>query len=187
METPVVTKPKDRMEDTKEFVSTALDSLTNEMVVEMAGKAVSAVEMVDDIMQPETISLLRKLPEVSKSLENTLNTVQTLEENGTLKTLTELGEMAATMKASMTNMMVVEMVEKAITGVELADDLLQQGGLELVQGMSTAFAKAREERAKADGPLGLMQIARSMKDPDVREGLSLMIAFLKALPSELNK
>lgn len=184
METPV--KEKSRLNDTQEFASVALDSLTNEMVTDLATKAISAVELIDDIMQPETISLLKKLPDVSKSLEGTLATVKVLEESGSLKTLGELAEMVSVMKASMTNAMITDMVDKAIQGVELADDVLQEGTLELVQGMSSAFHQARVEREKATEPLTMMQMMKTMKDPDVREGMSLLLTFMKALPGELN-
>ncbi|WP_070121039.1 DUF1641 domain-containing protein [Bacillus marinisedimentorum] len=186
METPTTSKEKDRLEDTKEFASVALNSLTNEMVTDLAGKAVQAVELMDDILQPETISLMKKLPEVSKSLEGTLATVQRLEESGTLQTLSEMGEMVATMKASMTTPMITDMVEKAIGGVEMADEIVQHGSLELVQGMSKAFAEARHDRETADKPMTTMQMVKMMKDPEVREGLSLFLTFVKHLPGELN-
>ncbi len=174
-------------EESKELLSAAMDSMTNEMVVELAQKAVSAIELLDDILQPETISLLRKLPETSRSLENTIDMVQKLEQTGSLKTLSELGEMAASMKASMTNAMVTDLAEKAIAGVELADDLLQQGSLEMVEGMSHAFAKAKQDMDSMDKAPSLKQIVLSLKDPEVRQGLGLMITFLKLLPSELDK
>ncbi|MBA4603362.1 DUF1641 domain-containing protein [Thermoactinomyces mirandus] len=184
---PAIEKPEMNAKEGKELISVALDSMTDEMVVELARKAVSAIELLDDILQPETISLLRKLPETGKSLENTLDMLQTLEQTDTLKTLIELGEMASSLKASITNTMVTDLTEKAISGIELADDLLQQGGLEMVQGMTNAFAKAEQNMKSTDQAPSLRQIVHSLKDPEVRKGLGLMIAFLKLLPSELDK
>lgn len=184
---PAIEKPEMNAKEGKELISVALDSMTDEMVVELARKAVSAIELLDDILQLETISLLRKLPETGKSLENTLDMLQTLEQTDTLKTLIELGEMASSLKASITNTMVTDLTEKAISGIELADDLLQQGGLEMVQGMTNAFAKAEQNMKSTDQAPSLRQIVHSLKDPEVRKGLGLMIAFLKLLPSELDK
>lgn len=187
METLATTSREKQAEKGKELFSAAMNSMTNEMVVELAQKAVSAIELLDDILQPETISLLRKLPETSKSLENTLDMVQKLEQTGTLKTLGELGEMASSMKSSMTNAMVTDLVEKAVAGVELADDILQQDGLEMVEGMSKAFSKARQEINALEKMPPLKQMIQDLKDPEVLKGIGLMITFLKYLPSELAK
>ncbi|MGA8941622.1 MAG: hypothetical protein WB502_02750 [Thermoactinomyces sp.] len=174
-------------EESKELLSAAMNSLTNEMVVELAQKAVSAIELLDDILQPETISLLRKLPESSKSLENTLDLIEKLEQTGTLETLAELGEVASSLKASMTNTMVTDLAEKAVAGVELADEILQQNGLEMIKGISNAFSKARQEINALENVPPLRQMIHDLKDPEVLKGMGLMITFLKYLPSELNK
>ncbi|MEX2415756.1 MAG: DUF1641 domain-containing protein, partial [Paenibacillaceae bacterium] len=77
--------------------------------------------------------------------------------------------------------------EKLIQGVEIADRFMQQGALELAGGFISAFEKAQDERRSAEQPLTLMQMVKTFKDPHVREGMSLFLSFVKALPGELSK
>lgn len=172
------------MEKIQGFIEAAMQAVTAEMVNDIAVKVVSMIEVADDVIQPETLDLMRKLPDVSKSLENTLDEVKKLEESGTLDTLFRLSEMINTMKASMTGPMITDMVEKAIGGVELADDLVQKGAIDLVDGMITAFDIAQEKREGQEA-LTLFQMMRSMSDPETREGISLLLAFVKELPKSL--
>jgi len=64
---------------------------------------------------------------------------------------------------------------------------MQQGALELAGGFISAFEKAQDVRRSAEQPLTLMQMIRTLKDPQVREGMSLFLSFVKALPGELSK
>lgn len=172
------------MDKIQGFIEAAMQAVTTEMVNDIAVKVVSMIEVADHIVQPETLDLMRKLPDVSKSLENTLDEVKRLEENGTLDTLFRLSEMINAMKASMTGPMITDMVEKAIGGIELADDLVQKGAINLVDGMITAFDTAQEKQ-KDQEPLTLFQMIRAMSDPETRKGLSLLLAFVKELPQNL--
>lgn len=166
------------------FIEAAMQAVTADMVNDIAVKVVSMIELADDVVQPETLSLLRKLPEVSESLERTLDEVKKIEENGTLNTLLQLSEMVGSMKQSMTGPMISDMMEKAIIGVEFADDLVQKGSLELVDGMITAFDKAKQDQLGKD-PLSVFQIIQSLSDRQTREGISLLLSFVKHLPKEI--
>lgn len=176
----------DMMEKLQGFIDAAMKAVTADMVNDIATKVVGIIEVADDIVQPETIDLLRKLPDVSRSLEHTLDKIKIIEENGTLDTLIHLAELVGTMKNSMTGPMISDMVDKGIQGVEFADDLLQKGALQLVDGMVTAFDKAQQER-KDKEPLSTLQMLRTLTDKETREGISLLLAFVKQLPSELKK
>lgn len=176
-----------KMNTGTELGEAVLQSLTMEMVRELIAKIVAAVELMDEILQPETVALLRRLPDVSNSLSRVLTEVQRLEENGTLKILQEFGEMLAKMKDSMTGPMVTDMIAPAVKAVELADSLVQKGALELVESMLSAFESAKKECQKANQPLSLFQMFRAMSDPEVREGIRLFLSFAKTLPKELNK
>lgn len=174
------------MDKLQGFIEAAMQAVTADMVNDIAVKVVSMIEFADDVVQPETLDLLRKLPDVSKNLENTLDKVKVIEENGTLETLFHLMEMIGTMKNSMTGPMISDMVEKGIQGAEFADDLIQKGALHLVDGMVTAFDKAEEER-KGKEPLSTFQMVRALSDKETREGISLLLSFVKHLPTELKE
>ena len=168
------------------FTDAAMNGMTGEMVSSMAEKGVKMIEMADDILQPETLSLLKALPEVAENLQRTLMEVKRLEETGVLKSLIQLADLIASMKQGMTGPMVTDMMEKAVKGVELADSFVQLGAIDLVEGMLTAFHNAQQETSGKD-PLSSMQLMKAVSQKETREGMTLMISFLKALPKELNK
>lgn len=168
------------------FTDAAMNAVTGEMVATIAETGVKMVEMADDLLQPETLSLLKALPEVAENLERTLMEVKRMEETGALKSLLQLADMVAAMKGAMTGPMVTDMVEKAIKGVELADSFVQLGAIDLVEGLLTAFHNAQEQ-TKDKEPLSSMQLMKAVTQKETREGLALMISFLQNLPKELNK
>ena len=168
------------------FTDAAVNAVTGEMVSTIAETGVKMVEMAYDILQPETLSLLKTLPEVAENLERTLMEVKRMEETGVLKSLLQLADMAAAMKGAMTGPMVTDMAEKAIKGVELADSFVQLGAIDLVDGMLTAFHNAQEE-TKDKEPLSSMQLMKAVTQKETREGMTLMISFLQHLPKQLNK
>ncbi|PLR82221.1 hypothetical protein CVD25_08580 [Bacillus canaveralius] len=170
----------------KSFTDAVLKGITGEMVSSMAEKGVKMVEMADDILQPETISLLKVLPEVSASLERTLMEVKRLEESGVLKSLMQLADLAASMKKGMTGPMVTDMVEKAVGGIEIADSLIQLGALDLVEGMLKAFDEAKKDRT-GKAPLTSIQLMKALTTKETREGMGLMVSLLKFLPNEILK
>lgn len=173
-------------EKIKGFADAALKGITGEMVSSMAEKGVKMVEMADDILQPETLSLLKTLPQVAENLERTLLEVKRLEESGVLKSIIQLADLVSSMKQGMTGPMVTDIVEKAVKGVEIADSMMQLGALDLVEGMLTAFHKAQLD-TQGKEPLTTMQLAKAITQKETREGMTLMISLLKALPKELAK
>jgi len=168
------------------FTDAAMNAVTNEMVSTIAETGVKMIEMADDLLQPETLSLLKALPDVAENLERTLKEIKRLEETGVLKSLIQLADMVAAMKGAMTGPMVTDMVEKAIKGVELADSFVQLGAIDLVEGMLTAFNNAQEDTKDKD-PLSSMQLMKAVTQKETREGMTLMISFLQNLPKQLNK
>jgi uncharacterized protein YjgD (DUF1641 family) len=158
-----------------------LQSITEEMVKQLVEKGVAAVELLDDILQPETLALLRRLPDASDNLSKLLEEVRRLEESGALKTLAEMVEVLAQLKSAWTGPMVVDAMDKAGKAIEAADVLVQKGVPELVDGILTAFESACKERREAEEPLSLFQIFRAMSDPEVREGIRFLLSFAKAL------
>ncbi|WP_048600932.1 DUF1641 domain-containing protein [Rubeoparvulum massiliense] len=167
------------MEKLKDFTGAAMQGLTTDMVSDMAGKAVKMLELLDEVAQPETLGMMRKLPEMSTSLQRSLELIQRVESNGTLRTLIELSEMIGTMKASMTGPMVTDMVEKGVKGLEMADEMSQKLS-PLLQPMNEALTLTAQESLNQQPP-SKMQLLRSFSDPDVRAGLQFLLTFTKNL------
>ncbi|MBE3553643.1 MAG: DUF1641 domain-containing protein [Thermicanus sp.] len=54
-------------------------------------------------------------------------------------------------------------------------------------GMIEALDQAQKDAGKLEKPMGIFQIAGTMKDPDVRQGLTLLMLFLKRWGASLKK
>lgn len=178
--------PNEAMDKIQGFVEAAMQAVTADMVNDIATKVVSMIEVVDDVAQPETINLLKKLPEVSENLDRTLDKLKQVEENGTLDTLFQFADLIGSMKQSMTGPMISEMVEKGIQGVEFLDDVVQKDGLQLVDGMVSAFHQATKDQEGKEA-MSTLKILRALSDQETREGLSLLLSFVKFLPKEMKQ
>lgn len=170
---------KNRMQQVPGLLDVAASSLTADMVTDLTEKAVKAVEILDDVMQPEVVALIQKLPDLTGMLDRLLTQVQKLEDHGTLASLIELANFVGVARASMTGPMITDTMERAVAGLEMLDDLTQKGVIDLANGMVDALDQAKGEQAKLDQPYGTFKIVGMMKDPDVRRGLTLLMLFLK--------
>jgi uncharacterized protein YjgD (DUF1641 family) len=155
------------------------------MVGRLVEKGTVALELLDDILQPETQALLRRLSGASDSLYRLLDHVQRLEESGALKTLAEMVELLDRLKSAWTGPMAAAAAEKAGKVIEAADDLVQKGYPELAVGILTAVESAREELRETDDSPSLFQLLRAMSDPEVRKGIHFLLSFAKALSKGL--
>lgn len=177
-----ITLKKDMEGDWEEAV---LQSMTVEMVEQLAEKGAVALELFDDILQPETQDFLRRLPEASESLSRLLDSAQQLEKSGALKNLAEIIELMAQLKNIWTGSMVTEAVEKAGKALEATDDLVQKGFPKLAAGILTAVESACKESGEQHEPVSLFQLLRMLSDPEVREGIRFLLSFAKVLPKVL--
>jgi uncharacterized protein YjgD (DUF1641 family) len=171
---------KGQLDKLKSFTESVLPSITGDMIQEMAEKAVKGIELADEVLHPETIELLRCLPEVSKNLERILGEVKRLEESGVLSSLFDLAQFAASAKKAMTGDMILDMTEKAVSGIELADSFMQKGTIDIADQVLTAYEEAKAER-KGKSPYTTMQFLKQMKQPKTREGLSFLVTFIQKL------
>lgn len=175
-----------QLDKLKSFTESVLPSFTGDMVQEIAQKAVKGIELSDEILQLETLDLLRSLPEVSKNLERILGELKRLEETGVFTNLFDFAQLASNAKKALTGEMILDMTEKALLGVELADSFVQKGAIDIANQVLTAYEKAKTER---DGqkPFTKMQLLKQMNKPETMEGFSFLITFIQKFSKEMNK
>src|SRR5690606_39334114 len=90
-----------------------------------------------------------------------LDLVQRLEESGVLKTLAEMAELLDRIKWAWTGSMAAAAAERAGKAIEAADDLVQKGYPELVDGVLTAVESAREELRDTGGSPSLFRLLKT--------------------------
>lgn len=182
----VPVQEQSQLDKLKSFTETVMPSITGNMVQEMAEKAVKGVELADEILQPDTLELLRYLPEVSKNLERILGEVKRLEETGVLSSLLNMAQFVANAKKAITGDMILDMTEKAVSGIELADSFVQKGTIDIADQVLTAYEETKMERNGKE-PYTPMQLLKQMKRPETREGLSFLITFIQKFSMKMNK
>lgn len=169
---------RNQLDKLKSFTESVLPSLTGDMVQDMAEKAVKGVELADEVLQPETLELLRSLPKVSKNLENILTEVKNLEESGVFTTLFALAQFASSAKKALTGDMILDITEKAVSAVEMADSFVQKGTIDIADQLLTAYQETEKER-KGAKPYTKWEILKQMKKPETMEGLSFFVTFIQ--------
>ena len=185
MTVTVPEQEKSQFDKLKSFTESVMPSITGDMIQEMAEKAVKGVELADEVLQPETIDLLCYLPEVSKNLERILGEVKKLEETGVLSSLFDIAQFAASAKKAITGDMILDMTEKAVSGIELADSFMQKGTIDIADQVLTAYEEAKAER-KGKKPYTTMQLFKQMKQPETMEGLGFLITFIQKFSTKMN-
>ncbi len=173
------------IEKMQSFTESVVPSFTSDMVQDIAEKAVKGIEFADEIMQPETLELLRVLPEVSKSLERTLREFKQLEESGVFSILFDFAQLVSSAKAAMTSDMVFDLAEKAISAVELADSIVQKGALDLANDALYGFEQAKTE-SRTKKSITKLQLLKQLNHPETLKALSFFLIFLQKFSREMN-
>lgn len=184
--TLTIPKEEQQLKKLKNFTESVIPSFTGEMVQEMAEKAVKGIELADEILQPETLELLRVLPTVSKNLERTLVEVKRLEESGVFSSLFDLAQLVSNAKNALTGEMISDMTEKAIAGVELADSFVQKGTIDIANQVLNAYEKAKQER-NGEKPFTKMQLLKMMNQPETLDSLGFLLVFAQKFSKEIKK
>ncbi|MGG5253506.1 hypothetical protein ACQYAD_08420 [Neobacillus sp. SM06] len=172
------------IEKIQSFTESVMPSFTGDMVQDIAEKAVKGIELADEILQPETLELLRVLPEVSKNLERTLSEFKKLEESGALSTLFDLAQLVSSAKDAMTSHMVFDLAEKAFAGVELADSFVQKGTFDLANQALAAFEQAKKEN-ELKKSITKLQLWKQLNHPETLKSISFFLTFLQKFSKEM--
>jgi uncharacterized protein YjgD (DUF1641 family) len=153
-------------------------AMTDDMVRELAGTTATLAESADGLATEETVGLAETVGQNGEELESALESLVALQRSGTLDELLELAEVLSLLTAALDDEMVRSLAETGNGLGELADtaaDEETRNGLEtMLQGVGTAERDAPQE-------VGLLGLARSTRDPDVRRGLGYLVAVAAAI------
>jgi uncharacterized protein YjgD (DUF1641 family) len=153
-------------------------AMTDDMVRELAGTTATLAESADGLATEETVGLAETVGQNGEELESALESLVALQRSGTLDELLELAEVLSLLTAALDDEMVRSLAETGNGLGELADtaaDEETRKGLEtMLQGVGTAERDAPQE-------VGLLGLARSTRDPDVRRGLGYLVAVAAAI------
>lgn len=133
----------------------------------------SEASLNDDEMAALALQLKQSAPALTRLLKR----VDELERSGALDTFLDLTEVAHALRISVSDSMVAQLSTAARNMLELADALALQA-----PALKQAIEEARAAATADKGRVGLLALARALKEPQVQYGLKFLLAFSRRLP-----
>lgn len=129
---------------------------------------------------PELEALSQQLQQSAPALTRLLQRVDELERSGALATFLDLTEVAHALRISVSDHMVAQLATAARNALELADGLALQA-----PALKQAAEEARAAASADTGRVGLLDLARALKEPQIQYGLKFLLAFSRRLPAAM--
>jgi uncharacterized protein YjgD (DUF1641 family) len=151
------------------------------MVESLAGTGTNLAMAADGMATEEAAQLGEAVGENAGEIAEGIETVAYLQRTGTLDDLAEFADLAALASAAMDDEMITSLTS---TGSRLgevadtaADDQVASGIEDLLNALGEASAEEQE-------PVGAIGLVRSIRDPDVKAGLGVLLSVARALGAQ---
>ena len=136
--------------------------------------------LLKELSKQENVEALREIVEKLPTISYTIRLLDQLANTGALETLLRMACMVASLKEMLSDEMVAGLSSLASSAI----DVIAKTKSPVVQGMLSAIAdhpKEFEEELKKTKITGLWSLIGALKDPEVQEGMSLLIVIMKML------
>ncbi|MEF8775877.1 MAG: DUF1641 domain-containing protein [Haloarculaceae archaeon] len=124
------------------------------------------------------------LDEHDESLAESLETLATMQETGTLDDLAAFADTVSLMQAAMDDEMVMTLAETGTRLGEVADTAADE---EVAQGLEHTLSAVGEATDGEAQPVGMWGLMKAMRDPEVKAGMGVAIALLRALGRDVGE
>lgn len=121
------------------------------------------------------------LDEHDESLAESLETLATMQETGTLDDLANFAQMVSLMQAAMDDEMVMTLAQTGSRLGEVADTAADE---DVARGLENTLSAVGEATDGGAEPVGMWGLMKAMRDPEVKAGMGVAIALLRALGRE---
>jgi uncharacterized protein YjgD (DUF1641 family) len=168
----------DAVNELLEVLELGTDALDDDMAVSLAETAATLGESADGLATEETAALAESVGENGESLGAALESLATLQEQGTLDDLVELAAVVSLLRDALDDDMAVSLARTGASLGEIADSTAEadtRDGLESVLG---AVGDAQSAEVSRVGTLGLV---RATRDEEVQTGLGYLVVLARAL------
>lgn len=158
------------------------DGLTDSMLERTVRNLTHISLLLDRLTAPDGEVLIDRLIEAGPALGAVLEKLGDLERSGTLHRILELLDMLGVLADSLTDSMLERMIAFLSGLMEMASD---SGGLtsQLRRISQEAVVEARQDTR----PVGLFSLLGSLKDPELQQGLKMVLALTKRTPQVLDR
>ncbi|AEH39427.1 DUF1641 domain-containing protein [Halopiger xanaduensis] len=161
--------------DTADLATAAMD---DRMIEELAGTTTNLGAAADGLATEEVARLGEATGENAEDLADGLETLARLQRSGTLDDLAALVDLAALALNAMDDDMVTDLAATGATLGEVADTAADEDVAWTLEGLLEAVGEAGSEPAEPAGPI---DVAKALRDPDVKAGLGFLLSLAKAM------
>ncbi|TYL37995.1 hypothetical protein CV102_14870 [Natronococcus pandeyae] len=161
--------------DTADLATAAMD---DRMVQELSGTATNLGAAADGLATEEVAQLGEATGENADELAEALETLARLQRSGTLDDLAALADIAALASNAMDDEMVTDLAATGTSLGELADTAADDDVARTLESLLEAVGEAGSEPAE---PVRVIDLVKSLRDPDVKAGLGFFVALAKAV------
>jgi uncharacterized protein YjgD (DUF1641 family) len=132
----------------------------------------------------ETTEIDRVVSENPEAIAESLETLVRLQETGTLDDLVGVADALALLSAAMDDEMVTTLASTGARLGEVADTAADE---DVARGLESTLAAVGEATDAEPERLGIVGLARAMRDPQVQTGMGFLVAVARALGSDLDE
>jgi uncharacterized protein YjgD (DUF1641 family) len=167
------------------LMNVAFDAVTPGVVKNLMGTVVQLMEMVDTINNPEMLELLQEVSRISKELKEMMKVVEELQATGGLPVLVEAMGLIKTARDALNSTVVTRGLNTGVKAFGLVDDMLQYEGDQLISKVLKAAYDSQNDTSQ-EGSIGVLQMMKMLKDPDIQKSLQFVFKLLKNLGKQLD-
>ncbi|MFW6448701.1 MAG: DUF1641 domain-containing protein [Halobacteriota archaeon] len=164
--------------DLLDVVELGRSAMDDEMVASLASTGTDLAMAADGMATPELIDLGDAVGTEAEALAGGVRTLARLEREGTLDDLAELAGLASLAMAAMDDEMVTALAETGARLGEVADTAADE---EVAAGLEAMLAAIGPAMSEEPEPVGMLGLARALRDPEVKAGLGRLLAIARAL------
>lgn len=168
----------DAVNELLEVLELGTDALDDDMARSLAGTAATLGESAEGLATPGTVALADSVGENGESLGEAIETLATLQEQGTLDDLVELAEVVSLLRDALDDDMTRSLAGTGASLGELADTAAEE---DTRDGLATVLGAVGDAQNEAVSPVGPLGLVRASRDEEVQAGLGYLLVLARAL------
>lgn len=175
----------DDLSDAANTISLLADAMDDEMVMSLTGMGTTLAEAGDGMATEGTVRMAESVGENADDLDAAIEKMAQLERDGTLDDLLEASNAISLAADAMDDEMIVSLMSMAGDLGLAADGAAQPDAIRTFQVMTDAL----DEAADFEDPerVGMVGMLKKMRDPEVQQGMGLMLNLMKAFGHQINR
>ncbi len=174
--------------DTRNLAAALVSSITPAMVNRLTENVDHIARISEVLSNPEMIQLIEKMSGMTQSLNMVADILKQLNDQGTLEQLGHTVSVLDGVLNSLTPGILSRMVDIGLQLVEVGDFLLTSGLHSrlpfVIHAIDAAIVEAQDKAGKGKQLGGIIGILRAFKQPEIQEGLQILLKGIRGLSTE---